>query len=266
MPVTCQQSLTPLDRESFGRLSYDVYAQILVIRKELGRFFDEKHYKRALSLRRDDVAIEVPVIVSHKTFQKPYYLDLLLAHGAILEFKAAEALVARHKAQLMHYLMLVDLPHGMLINIRPERVSREFVNNALTRQERMRFEVINNMLKPKPPGADVFQQHLCDLLHDWGTCLDLALYEEALTHFFGGDDQVVRPASVVFQGSELGSQNLRFVTGKTAFKLTAFEKSESQRLFASHAQRLVNHAQVEALLWANIARHQITFRSLVPEK
>jgi PD-(D/E)XK nuclease superfamily len=90
MPITCQQSLNSLSREEFGRLSYDLMADVFAIRNELGRFFDEKHYKQALALRRQDVILEVPVRVNHQTFSKTYFLDVLLATGAIIEFKATE--------------------------------------------------------------------------------------------------------------------------------------------------------------------------------
>ncbi len=179
MPITCQQTLKPLSREEFGRLSYDLMADVLAIRKELGRFFDEKHYKQALALRRQDVILEAPVCVSHQTFSKTYFLDALFAEGAIVEFKAAEALTRRHKAQLLHYQMLVDLEHGLLINVRPERVAKEFVN--------------------------------CPL------------------------------------------------------RLTAFDSIDSQQRFAHHAGAMVNHTDLDALLWANLGRHEITFCCLKPE-
>ena len=92
--------------------------------------------------------------------------------------------------------------------------------------------------------------------------MDLALYEEALTHFFGGEAQVVRPATVVLNDAELGSQALRFAAPGTAFKLTTFDADEAQEQFLAHAQRLVAHTHVEGLLWANIARHVVTFRSI----
>ncbi len=93
--------MPPLDRDAFGKLSYQAFGDLLAIRKELGRFFDEKHYKRALALRRSDVLLEEPIQVTHSTFQKSYFLDVLLALGGLLEFKAAEAFVPRHKAHLL---------------------------------------------------------------------------------------------------------------------------------------------------------------------
>jgi GxxExxY protein len=262
MPITCEHPLTPLNREDFGRLTYAVYAEVLAIRQELGRFFDERIYKQALARRCPDVELEVPVTVSHGSFKKEYFLDALLAGGGLLEFKAAEAIVRRHIAQLLHYLMLAELRHGMLINVRPEHVSKRYVNNVLSHAERRQFTVHRLDWEPALGGAAGFETLLVDLLRDWGTSLDLSLYEEALTFFLGGEAQVVRPVTVVLNDAELGSQALRFAAPGTAFKLTTFDTDESQEQFLAHAQRLVGHTQVEGLLWANIARHAVTFRCI----
>ena len=265
MPITCEHTLTPLDRAAFGKLTYAVYAEVLAIRQELGRFFDERIYKQALARRCPNITLEVPIWVSHGSFKKAYYLDALLAGGGILEFKAVEAVVARHIAQLLHYLMLAELPHGMLVNVRPELVSKRYVNNVLSHADRREFTSHRVEWEPALAGAEKFETLLLNLLRDWGTSLDLALYEEALTFFLGGESQVIRPATVVMDAAELGSQPLRFAALGTAFKLTAFEHEEPQQQFLAHAQKLVAHTRIEGLLWANIARHAVTFRSLTAD-
>ena len=263
MPITFDRILTPLDRDSFGALSYKAFGDLLAIRKELGRFFDEKHYKKALAIRRSDVLVEEPILVSHGTFKKFFFLDVLLALGGVLELKAVDAVTPRHKAQLMQYLMLVELRHGMLINVRPERVTREFVNNTLSQKDRLQFEITTDRWQSRIPGATYFNEVLTGLLRDWGTCLDLSLYEAGLIHFFGGDEAVLRPAIVSFDGRQTGPQPLRFVTERTAFKLTAFDEPVAQTNFQEHAQKLVDHTDIEALLWANIGRHRVTFSCLM---
>lgn len=266
MPITSEHTFTPLNRAAFGKLTYEVYAEVLAIRRELGRFFDERIYKQALARRRADIALEVPIWVSHDSFKKAYYLDALLAGGGVLEFKAAEAIVDRHIAQLLHYLMLAELRHGMLINVRPEQISKRYVNNVLRHADRQKFKIQRVGWDSSMPGADAFATLLLDLLHDWGTGLELALYEEAVTHFFGGESQVIRPAVVLLDAAELGLQSLRFSAPGTAFKLTAFEQADSQREFLAHAQKLVAHTRIDGLVWANIARQEVTFRLLAERK
>jgi GxxExxY protein len=266
MPITCQQILTPLSREAFGPLSYELMSDVLAIRKELGRFFDEKLYKQALAIRRRDVILEVPVYVTHQTFSKTYFLDALFAAGAILEFKSAEALNKQHRAQLLHYLMLTDLEHGLLINVRPERVAKEFVNCALRREHRDDYRISATGWRADIPGGDYFRQILTALLQDWGAALTLNLYAEALTHFLGGESKMLRPVKVHLDGAELGQQLVRLAAERVAFKLTAFESIGSQERFAHHARRLVSHTELDALLWVNMARHVITFNCLTPER
>lgn len=265
MPITPQHSYRPLSQAEFGPVSYEVFSDVIAIRKELGRFFDEKHYKKALAQRRKDVILEAPILVSHQSFKKFFFLDVLIILGGVFEFKVVEALSPRHKAQLLHYLMLAELWHGMLINVRPEKMQRDFVNNQLRHHDRLQFQIVTESLKLGMAGADTFVSILTDLLHDWGTCLDLGLYEEAVTHFCGGEAAAIRPANVVFEGQNLGAQTMRFVSDKTAFKLTAFDSPSSQARFASHLQCMANHLDIESLLWANISRHRIDIRTVLPE-
>lgn len=265
MPITCQHTLNPLSRKEFGRLSYALMADVFAIRKELGRFFDEKLYKQALAFRRQDVMLEAPVCVSYQTFAKTYHLDVLLAQGAIIEFKAAEELTRRHKARLLHCLMLTNLLHGLLVNVRPEQVTKEFVNCSLNYQDRLDFRISATEWDSGVPGGEHFRSVLTELLQDWGTALDLSLYEEALTHFLGGETSVQRALKVHLNGAVLGRQMFRLAADRGAFKLTAFDSIDSQQRFAHHATRMVSHTDLDALLWANLGRHEITYCCLKSE-
>ena len=262
MPIICLQSLKPLTRTEFAPLSYELFGDVLAIRKELGRFFEEKHYKRALALRRKDVLLEVPVKVGYRTFEKTYFLDVLLAHGAIIEFKATDSLTSRHKAQLIHYQMLTRLECGMLINVRPEQVAREYVNCPFNYQERFGYRISFSDWDDEVSGARLFKNILVELVTDWGSCLELALYEQALTHFLGGEEQVLKSVAVRLYGAELGPHLLRMAADRVAFKLTALDDPVSQERFADHAKRLMIHTEIDAMLSANINRFEITFRTL----
>lgn len=73
---------------------------------------------------------------------------------------------------------------------------------------------------------------------------------------------MLRPVTVHFDGVELGQQRLRLAAERVAFKLTAFEDAGTQERFMHHAKRLIAHTEIDALLWANIGRHEITLWSL----
>lgn len=262
MPVTCQRRLQSLSKEEFGALAYSVTGDLFRIHNELGRFFDGRIYKRALATLRRDVQLEVPLDVSHRGFSKRYFLDVLLAAGAILEMKAVESLSPRHRAQLLHHLFLTGLSHGLLLNVRPAQVEKEFVHAALSPEERRRFTLSTSGWDGSMPGAKQFEQILESLLHDWGTCLELSLYEEALTHFLGGEETVIRPVEAAWEGSQLGSQAMRFAADDVAFRLTALEDELARRRFAEDAGKFLAHLDVRALLWVNIGRHEVKLVTL----
>ena len=128
MPIILKHPTRRMSQAEFGDLAYEVMRVVFRIRDELGRFFDEKIYKRELALRVPGAELEVPIEVSHRSFTKLYFLDVLVSGGAVFEFKTVEALTRRHEAQLLHYLLLAELPHGKLVNLRPEILEHKFVN------------------------------------------------------------------------------------------------------------------------------------------
>jgi GxxExxY protein len=262
MPITCGVPLRKLSREEFGELSYEVMRDVFDIHNELGRFFEEHIYKRALAVRRSDVALEVPIEVSLRSFTKCYFVDVLVAGGGLFEFKAVQAFVPRHEAQLLHYLLLTGLSHAMLVNVRSEKVTRKFVNSSLTRDDRFNFALALDGWSDHVPGASELRNVLLELLADWGTGLELSLYTEALTHFLGGASNLLLPVMVRFDGGPLGEQIFHHAAEHVAFKLTAFEATDAIECFAPQAQRLLAHTDLAALLWVNIARHRVTFNSL----
>jgi GxxExxY protein len=140
MPIRCRIPLRRYTQQEFGDLSYEVLREVFAIHNQMGRFFDEKIYKAALAARRDDVLLEEPIEVSFRSFTKQYFLDVLVAGGGLFEFKAVERLIGRHRSQLLNYLLLTGLKHGMLISVQlgeqPFRHAADDVAFKLTAFER----------------------------------------------------------------------------------------------------------------------------------
>ncbi len=266
MPIACRIPLCRLSQKEFGELSFEVMRDVFMIHNELGRFFEEGIYKRALAARRHDVRLEEPIDVTFRTFAKQYFMDVLVARGGLFEFKAVERFVGRHRAQLLHYLLLADLKHGMLVNVRPETVEREFINATVDREDRFAFVPDVTAWDDGLPGASFVRELLLELLADWGSGLQLSLYEEALTFFLGGESVVVRPVSVLLDSTLLGQQSFRHVADNVAFKLTAFEDPRALDRFLIQVHRLVRHTTLRALLWINIGRSRIAFTSVAPKE
>ncbi len=231
---------------------------VFEIHNEFGRFFDEKIYKRELSRRCPGTQLEVPIEVSFENFRKLYFLDALVDGGAAFEFKSAESLTERHRSQLLHYLLMADLSHGKLVNMRTEQVQHEFVNTMLRTSDRTRFEVTDHGWQEI--GDKPIKEWCTAFLHDVGTCLDLSLYEEALTDLLGGEEQALQEVEVFSGGGALGPQKFRLVAPSVAFKITALTDDPS--LFEIHAHRLLEHTSLKAIQWINITRDEVSFQTI----
>ena len=268
MPIHVDAKTRRLSQKEFGNLAYDVLGEAFRIQEELGRFFHEGIYKEALSARFPNVRLEVPVVVTHRDFRKKYSLDVLVGDGGLFEFKAAEALVPRHRGQLTNYLVLSDLAHGQLINMRPAEVEHEFVNAPATRADRLRFEIDDSRWHEIVPRAALWRTILTDVLGDWGTGLELPLYEAAMIHFLGGSQAAIQDVDVVMGNRKLGHQPFRVVAPNVAFKLTALETAldaleTALDAFEAQSRQILKQTSLSAILWANIVHQRLTLTTLV---
>jgi GxxExxY protein len=58
----------------------------------------------------------VPIEYKGHVFEEPLRLDFLVDDALILEFKVVEEVLPIHKAQLLSYMKLLNVPLGLLIN------------------------------------------------------------------------------------------------------------------------------------------------------
>jgi GxxExxY protein len=117
-----------MTQEEFASTDYRVMRSVFDCQNELGRLCDESIYQNDLAFRLETAGLglihkEVTVIVTHGSFCKKYYLDLVVGNGAIYELKVAARIIAEHEAQLMNYLFLLGASHGKLVNFRPVQVA-----------------------------------------------------------------------------------------------------------------------------------------------
>jgi GxxExxY protein len=78
-----------------------------------------KHFATVDSLKRDLAAVNQRVItIEYKgfTFEEPLRFDLLVEDCLLLELKCVQEVLPIHKAQLLSYMKLLDIPVGLLIN------------------------------------------------------------------------------------------------------------------------------------------------------
>ena len=98
------------------------------------------------------------------------------------------------------------------------------------------------------------------MIQDWGSGLETGLYDEALTHFLGGEEQVLLPVPVLGAKGHLHDQKMRLMTSEIAFKITAFP--DRLEAFEGHARRLLQHTALKAIHWANITPQHVTFKTI----
>ena len=99
-----------------------------------------------------------------------------------------------------------------------------------------------------------------ELLQDWGTGLEIALYEDAITHLFGGHEHVEAEIGVTIQGRRIGFQRVRCVAPNVAVKITSLANRAER--FEDHARRLLAHLDLRAILWINLSIPRVTFTTL----
>ena len=90
----------------------------------------ERCLRRELELRGISVVNQQTVRIEYKgvTFEEALRFDLLLDGCLLLELKSVQEITPMHKAQLLSYMKLMNIPVGLLINFHQEKV-----NDGITR-------------------------------------------------------------------------------------------------------------------------------------
>src|SRR5688572_16390657 len=103
MPVECAASPVAVGQEEFHAIDRIVMGEIFSMHNSMGRFFDERIYQDALAhrcaARGLEVMREVEIRVKHGTFQKSYFLDMLIGGGCLYELKTVASLLLKHDKQ-----------------------------------------------------------------------------------------------------------------------------------------------------------------------
>lgn len=260
MPIHCPIPTNRISQEQFKLLSSEVMDHVFVIHNDFGRFFDEIVYKKELADRMSDVVLELEIIVTHGTFSKTYCVDVLINSSGLFEFKAADAIHPRHRGQTLNYLLLLDLAHGKVINMRPESVGHEFVNCPARLIDLKNPRIHDARWNRQVDGAETLRETLMPLIADWGAGLETTLYEEAITHFLGGESQVLMPVPVIGPKGHLADQRMRLAAPGVAFKVTALQDRLDD--FERQSIRLLRHTNLNAIHWINITQTSVRFTTL----
>ena len=129
----------PLYSKASG-LTHEIIAAAIEVHKDKGPGLLESIYEwcliKELEMRGLAVRNQKSVIIRYKGFEKeePLKFDVLVEECVQVEIKAVETVHPIHKAQLLGYMKLLDVPLGLLINFNvaklPDGVSRLILPGA----------------------------------------------------------------------------------------------------------------------------------------
>lgn len=266
MPIQHDVQIRIISDEDFHALDYKVMGLAFSIHNEMGRFWDEKIYRNELADRCqkagfDQVATEVPIHVSYLDFSKLYSVDLLIDNAVIYELKAAKTLTEEHQNQALNYLFLMGMQRGKLINMRPPSVESRFVSTRITPEKRYQFKIEDQEWRELDGDSLWLRKLLTGLLNEWGAFLDINLFYEAIYHFRGREENVVKEIKVMNGSHFLGMQKVHLLNSETAFNISSITKAEAS--FEEHLRRFLHYASLKAMQWINFCHDRILFKTIL---
>jgi GxxExxY protein len=117
----------PLFRKADG-LTETIIASAIEVHRDKGPGLVESIYEwclmREFDLRRLTTANQRLVTISYKGFtrEEPLRFDVLVEDYVLIEAKSVEHVLPVHKAQLLSYMKLLNVPVGLLINFNVPRL------------------------------------------------------------------------------------------------------------------------------------------------
>lgn len=112
-----------------NRLTADIIAAAIEVHRDKGPGLIESIYEwclmRELELRQIPATQQQSVAISYKGFIRDESLrfDLLVMDCVLVEAKALEKVHPIHKAQLLSYMRLLNVPIGLLINFHESKLT-----------------------------------------------------------------------------------------------------------------------------------------------
>ena len=118
----------PLFEKASG-LTETIIAAAIEVHRDKGPGLIESIYEwcltKELGLRGLSCVNQRVVVVEYKGFKReePLRFDVLVEDCVLVEAKAVERILPIHKAQLLSYMKLLDVPVGLLINFNESRLT-----------------------------------------------------------------------------------------------------------------------------------------------
>jgi GxxExxY protein len=110
-------------------ITHDVIGAAIEVHRDKGPGQLESVYEWCLTMelgiRGYQVDNQSEVVIRYKQFERtvPLRFDLLVNRCLFVEVKAVEAVIPIHKAQLLSYMKLLDIPLGLVINFNSPKLT-----------------------------------------------------------------------------------------------------------------------------------------------
>ncbi len=264
MPIEYRFEIEPVSQSQFHEIDHVVMRHAFDLQNELGRLCHESIYQAELINRCERAGLkavsEGEIVVSLDSFRKSYYLDALISSGAIYELKAVSDLNSGHESQLLNYLFLSDVRHGKLVNFHSSSVQYRFVSTQIDSERRSLFEVNTNCWDGSLLSSSVLRDLVVKVLNEWGSFLDINLYQEALVYFLGGEEVLMQSVDVFVNGGLVGRQNMHLLDSETGLHISSVIRHE--QAYKKQLQRLLAHTSLQQMQWVNFNRNTVQLITL----
>jgi len=133
--LICRQ-MHPLFKKASG-LTDTIIAAAIEVHRDKGPGLIESIYEwclmKELGLRRMESVSQKSVVIEYKGFtrEEPLRFDVLVEGCVLVEAKAVEKVAPVHKAKLLSYMKLLNVPLGLLINFHEMKVTDGVVRMIL---------------------------------------------------------------------------------------------------------------------------------------
>lgn len=204
-----------------------------------------------------EATVEVPIELSFRDFSILLAMDLVVEQKVIYELKAVAALLPNHASQLMGYLFLTNTTHGKLVNFRTQSVESKFINSTLSTAERQQFDTNWTHYRGESGLTDLIRE----LIGNWGTGLNAALYRRAVLHCWGSEGVPEQLLPMTSAGQRIGNQRFNLLDQSTAFGVTTFTEMTQDNVTAF--RKLLAVSPLHQIHWLNITHRQVTLSTIL---
>lgn len=172
-----------------------------------------------------------------------------------------QILTGAHQQQTLNYLFLLGMQHGKLINMRPSSVESRFVSTGLTSEKRHNYKIEDQYWQGIDEDSVRLKSLMVNLLNEWGAFLDTSLFYDAIIHFRGGEDNVVKTVEARNSTHVMGRQKVHLLNPEIAFKISSMAKEE--KYYEHHLCQFLHYTSLKAIQWINFKHDLIVFKTII---